>query len=695
MEVTPYTAAEVPDLMFTQSADVMYVVHPDHYPLKISRLAHDSWSLDYVSIEDGPYKPWRSSDADIMITSSARTGNNVNLVASSALFASKHVGLPLRLGFMNPLDATDIQWGYGVIDQVTDSTNARMDVVAPLGFDHVFNPRFEMALVGWADKSTGGTVTFDSATGTMVLTMGGTGISDSRQELEVIEGERLELNVTIDSIQGTVRVLIGTTSGGTEITTQTYTTTGTKLYTFVPTQSEIHITIDNTGSSSGNVSKISEVSVTRYERATPDWRIGAWNDTDGYPRTVGIVDQRLIFGGTLAYPLTRWESKTGSFEDFGFNSPLEDSDSLTYDLDTGEVVDQQWIASLSAQVVGTSGSEWRIKPKEGSGSLTPTSIDAKPQSWNGCAKIPPIKIGSTVLYLQRGAFAVRDLAYSLEADGYAGFDRSIMANHLFDGHTIVDWGYARLPYSIIWMVRDDGVLLGLTYMKEQEVWGFHQHVTDGEYESVGVVPGDEIDWVYTVVKRTINGSTKRYIEVFMPRITDEDTYDYFFVDCGLTYDGAATTTITGLSHLEGKAVAVLADGSVVPGKTVASGQITLPVAASLVHVGLPFTSDLELPGVVLNDRHGSSEGRTRSIPFVNVRFEKSRGAFAGPDADHLDEFRFRDEAYGEDPIPLTTGNRNLTFNSGYDTSGRVFIRNTDPIPITVLTVTPNVELSER
>ncbi len=694
--VSPYGESDLAELNYTQSADVMYISHPSYYPRKLSRLSNTSWTIAEIDIGDGPYRSRDSDDAGILLTPAARIGNNIAVTASATFFNSKHVGSPLRIGYINPLDSTEIKWGYGVIDQVTDSTNARFDITDPLGYEKLYNPRFELGLVGWEDRSDSTShLTLNPADNTLTFNKGAAGQADARQEIEMVEGEKNVLSVNITAITGTLRVMVGTTTGAPNISSVSHTTTGVKTIDFIPTQEEIHITLDTAESSSGQAATVSEVSVTRKDLSTPEFRIGAWNETDGYPRAVGVSEQRLCFGGTLKHPLTQWLSKTGGFEDFSFESPVEDSDSFSFRFDTGQVNDIQWIISLGSMIVGTSGVEWKVQAGGNSDSLNPSSISAKAQSYNGCANMHPLIIGSSAVYIQRGENAVRDLAYSLEVDGFSGDNRSILANHLFEDNTAVEWAYARLPYSIIWVVRDDGKLLGLTYMKSQEVWGWHEHDTEGEYESICSTPGGVRDWVYTIVNRTIDGNTKRFIEVFMPRISDEDTYDYFFVDCGLTYSGVATETITGLDHLEGEDVSVLADGSVVPNKTVSGGSITIPTAATLVHVGLPFTSQLETLELHLQDDNGSSQGRTKSVPTVSIKFEKTRAAFAGPDSDHLDEIRFRDEAYGESPIPLITDDVALTLNVGYDTSGGVFIENVAPTPITVLAVSPTIVLSER
>lgn len=693
--VSPYPSADLAELTYTQSADVIYLFHPDYESYKLSRLSNTSWTLVASAFVDGPWKAREYGDSDIIVTPAARTGNDVAITSNADLFAAKHVGSLMRVGYMNPLDATDIKWGYGTIDQVTDAQTARMDITKPLGYEQVFNSDFKLGLIGWEDKSgSDSTLAFTDSGPAITLTKGATTIADVRQELELVIGEKVTLSITIDSIAGTLRVLVGTTTGASDISGPTsYTTTGTKTIDFTPNQAEVHITFDDTGSSTGEDCQISEISVMRSDKSTSDWRLAPFNDTDGYPRVGGFFDQRLIMAGTLAMPLTTWASVVGRFNEFAFNSPLEDSDGFSFRLDSGMVFNPQWVASLNSLLIGTTGAIYRVQG-ENFEALSVSSVDADAIVYTGCARISPVLIGNTIVYVQWGSNKVNDLTFK-EVEGYLSSDLSILSNHLFDGYTISEWAYASLPEPIIWAVRDDGLLLGLTYNKEHDVQGWSRHETDGTFESVCTLPGVGYDRVYTIVNRTINGATKRYIEVSMPRINNADTYDYFFVDCGLTYSGAAATSITGLDHLEGEEVVVLADGNVVEGLIVTSGAITLPVAATLVHVGLSYYSDFGSLGVSIQDQMGSAEGRTKTIPSVDIRFENTRAAFVGPDATRLDEMRFRDDYMGEDPIPLYTGIKSITLNTGYDREGKIYVRNTSPTPITILSITPEVHTSEN
>jgi hypothetical protein len=603
---------------------------------------------------------------------------------------------------------TPVDYFDGYVFAVMDSISSPCDTVAvtpikPFKYEQIVNPRFELGLLAWdLDATDIGAITMRNGYAA-VLDFTWVSTKIMCQAFTVEPRVRYNLSVTINSVDnlvaGYLQVYVGTTFGSVNLlAAKNLTGAGTYDFYFTPGTGieAAYITIGGAYTDSGEIWYIEEVSVTKADNSCSDFRIGAWNATDGYPKVVGSHEQRLIFGNTEAYPLHTWFSKTGNPEDFGFDTPTLASDAFITKLRSGGTAYPiQWYVSLNNLIAGTTGNEYRI---EGEGGLALDSIAANPQSYNGSDNSTPLVIGNEVLYVEYGGSSVKDLSYSLEVDGYSGKNLSIMAAHLLEEYGITEWAYAKSPYSIIWAVRSDGTLLGFTYVKEHEVWGWHRHETEGDFESVCTIPSSSgKDLVFTIVERTINSATKRFIEVFKtPRITDGDTGDYIFMDCAVTYDGVAATTITGLDHLEGEDVAVLADGVVVTGKTVSSGQITLDTAASLVHVGLAYTSDLELLPVYIQDQnYGSSKSRSISIPSVSIEFKDSRSCQVGMDSSHLDSVQFRDDVTGEEPTTLFTGERSVSLDSSYEKDGRLFIRNSNPVPLTVLSVTPDVKISNK
>lgn len=417
-----------------------------------------------------------------------------------------------------------------------------------------------------------------------------------------------------------------------------------------------------------------------------------------YPGVAMFFEQRLVPARTNNKPQTLFGSVTGAFENMNVRSPLREDDAYEFTINSQKMNEIRWMVPLDVAIIGTSGGEWRMKGGANSNGVTPTSVDLKPQSQWGCSHIQPIIAGSTILFVDASRRAVRDLMYSLEVDRYTGNNLALLAPHLFESAQIVAWCYQQYPDSIVWCVRDDGVLVGLTYYREQEVWGWHRHETQGLFKDIASVMSNEGDIdTYAIVEREVNDVTRRYVELLAERGAINDIKkDAFFVDCGLTYDGSPVTTITGLDHLEGMAVVALADGNVVSGLTVTNGQITLLNAASTVHVGLAYTAEIETMDFEYPTQEGTVQARIRQISSVILGLKDTRALWIGPSADRLLEVAFRtNEDYGE-PIEPFTGDKDqpVAPNEDYRV-GSLLLRNTDPVPMTILSLTPQFTHGEN
>lgn len=406
-----------------------------------------------------------------------------------------------------------------------------------------------------------------------------------------------------------------------------------------------------------------------------------------YPGTVTFHQQRLFFGGSNEKPQTMWASRIGNFESFNKARPIRDDDSLEYTIVSNQVNDIRWVVANDDLLVGTAGIETRIFANDGA--LTPSTMQVKTQSRWGSVKLMPILIGNSVLHVQAQGAKVRDLFYTIERDGYSGNDLSILANHLFEGHEIVDWAYQASPDSVIWCVRDDGVVIALTYMKEHDIWGWHKHTTDGLFESVGVIPSTSYDDVYFIVNR---GGT-RFIEKMVDKWNGDDIKDAIFLDSYLTYDGSATTTITGLDHLEGETVQALADGSPVADLTVTNGSVTLPTAAEKIHVGLGYESILAPIGVELNTNEGTSLGRKKTFAKITLRLSSTVGGKVGPKTSKLISLKFTQEYYDQ-AIPPFSGDYDFIPQTGYDTDGSFYVKQDQPLPMTIIALIPDIVVSK-
>jgi len=536
----------------------------------------------------------------------------------------------------------------------------------------------------------------------------------------------------------------------------------------------------------------SDIGTTPDYFNTPPQARSVFNATNKYPSAVAYYQQRLMFANSNLEPETVWGSKTGQITNFTKSFPLEDDDAVTFTMVGQQANAVQHLRDLGRLIAFTAGEEKMVEGDE-AGILRPDAINPRTLSANGAGTLPPVRVSDSALYQQARGSIVRDLK-AISGDSYEGTDLTVFAAHLFQKYSLVDWDYAQNPNSIVWVARSDGTLLGLTYLREHQIWGWHRHDTDGIVENVCVVPENSEDKVYLVVRRTINGATKRYIERLATR-QFTDIKKAIFVDCaypserasdnpstlytvtltsgggwgptdlltvtksagpafiaadvgnsifitsttgqeievrftGFTdathmtgfaqitgtvpadLQGAPTSsvikgilTMTGLSHLEGKQVAVFADGFVVASPnnlnggysilTVTGGQITLPRPYKFVRVGLPFISDL----VTLDlDASGASTVKDRKL-LVNrlgLYLEESRGIWAGmPDkpttADPLNglqEYKARDDQSLDDPVATVTDFIDINIEARWDRNARQMVRQVDPLPLTVLAIFP-------
>lgn len=265
------------------------------------------------------------------------------------------------------------------------------------------------------------------------------------------------------------------------------------------------------------------------------WARYAWNSVNGYPSTVVYYAQRLFFAASTAYPQTIWASRTGDYKDFGKNNPTQDDDRIIYTYAGRQVNEIRHLIDVGSLVALTSGGEYVINGDQNK-VLTPSAFSFSSQGSNGSSDVPPIAVANIALFVQEKGSVIRDLAYSFDVDGYQGNDLTILANHLFQRNRIIDWSFSTVPYSAAFCVRDDGLLLVMTYLREQQVFAWAPQSSAGKYESTCSISEGNEDAVYFVVNRTINGQPARYIERLSSRLFTSDE-DAFFVDSGLSYDG--------------------------------------------------------------------------------------------------------------------------------------------------------------
>jgi hypothetical protein len=401
-----------------------------------------------------------------------------------------------------------------------------------------------------------------------------------------------------------------------------------------------------------------------------------------YPAAVAYHEQRRWFGGTTANPQAVWATRSGTESNLTNSIPSRDADALALRLASVRL----HLVPLADMIALTTGGEFRIY-SENAPAITPTTVSIKPQGYMGASPAQPVVTSGAILYVQSGGARIRELSYNWEVNSYRSVDMSIMAPHRFDGFSTRELAYSRAPDSVVWALRNDGILMGLSYVPEQQVSGWHFHDTDGEFMSICVVPEQGEDVLYAMVKRVIDGTTAYRLERMRTRFID-DIEDSFFLDSALTYSGAPATTISGLWHLEGAEVSILADGSVHPSRTVVDGSITLDDAYSKVQIGLPFVSDLQTLPLALETAQAGGQGTTKNVTRVHVRVRASSLLKAGPSFDQLREYPPRPVAtpYGSPP-PLQDGEFSLNIDPSWNQNGAVCIRQDTPLPLNVLAMT--------
>ena len=455
-----------------------------------------------------------------------------------------------------------------------------------------------------------------------------------------------------------------------------------------------------TGYTSSTVVNMEVLSDISNGSATTDFALGSFSSTTGHPSCVTFFEQRLVFAATLSQPQTLFFSKSGDYEnmDDNYHGVVADDDAIIYTIASNQVNAIRFMTATRTLIIGTAGGEFAVSGGGTDIAITPTNILIKKQSNNGAANVDALAVGNATLFLQRARRKLRELAYNFDVDGYVAPDLTILAEHISEGG-FKQLSYQQEPNQIIWGVRNDGQLIGLTYQREQQVVAWHRHIFGGSAvcESVATIPTDDSEYqTWVINKRTINGATKRYVEYIHQYDFDEtDDTSFNFLDSQLSYDGSPATTISGLSHLEGETVSVLADGATHPDKVVSSGSITLDRSASKVKVGLGYTSLLQTMRIDAGSQNGTSQSKTKRIYEITARLYESIGVEIGPDLDNMERIPFRSSANAMDSgINVFTGDKEIEFRGNYETDGFIFVRQTQPLPLTILSLYPKLQTND-
>lgn len=693
---TPYDEDEIFDLKYTQSADVLFLFHPDHAPQQLNRNSDTSWELVDYDYQNGPFLI-PNTDSSKSIAAASLTGSGITLTVAGFTMAAGHVGSLWKLSHdIESQSSTESFTGTGNGTSIKCFKTWRL-------------------------------ITHGTWTGEITIQKsvdGGTNWTNLMVFSSVDDFNANTYNTEDEDLPFLVRAICSAYTSGTidlHLSADAFTQEGIVKITAVTPA----VTAD----------VLQEIGSTD---ATIDFSEGAWSDYRGWPSTGEFCpDDRLVTANTKTNPQTNWLTKASNYYNYGRSIPLVDSDGITVDLPSRKVNGIQHLVPLSELVVLTSACEGTIESVSGA-SLSPTTVRPRIYGYEGAAKVKPVVIGNRAIYVQALGSMVRDIGYELASYSFTGTDLSVLANHFFQGYNIVEMAYQRHPDRIVWCVRDDGRLLSMTYMREQEVLAWTQHNTQisgalpwvtgtayvaggwivnskkyykcntshtsgvfatdlaagkwtetdiyAKFESVCSIPGDDYDEVWFVVNR----EGTRFIERMANRMTSTEPEDQFFVDCGITYDDTPTDTITNLDHLEGLTVAILADGNVLPQQVVVDGQVSLGADYSKVHVGIPYVADLIPLNVELNTASGTIQGKKIKIAKVALRVINSRGGWIGQDEDSLFEIMPVAREQYDVALDLYTGLLKESLSGGYSDDGSFLFRQIDPLPVTIAAAIPEV-----
>lgn len=712
--VTPYLEAELFELKYAQSADTLYIAHPKHAPRKISRLSDTQWSVEALEFKDGPYLK-EPEDVDTTLTLSATGGiipaMTSNTVPSGMADASSQsnpafhafdknentahtlvgttgwleydppapdgvvVGYVLQAGtagLENMLSTWAFQ-GYDGASWVTLDSRRKESGWAPREvryYEFKNSTAYQSYRIKWTATDGGGVshcgeMEFKESPDTMApvtLVAGGTaGINDGSGFLASDVGRAIRLF----GADGAWRWF--------KITARTSAT---------------------------------EVSGKLYGQPLPDlepvktWKMGAWCDACGYPSSVTFFEERLVWARTDTEPQKVWGSKSFGFDDHGVSSPLADDDAFSIEIASNQVNEIKWISEASELLIGTSAAIRTLGPSDTSKAFSATNARQQRHTTIGSAALQPARIGSVSLYADAYAKSLRELFFSFENNAFDAPELTILSEHLLSSG-ITDLAYAASPDSILWIAVGSGDLISLTFERDQRIVGMARHVVtggaadiQGAVESIATIPGSDASEIWLVVRRTIGATTKRHVERLSGTDPANETVAGSYLDSSLKYAGAPVTTVTGLGHLEGEIVGVVADGVVVSDQLVAGGQIMLSggASASLIVAGLRFTSSLAQLRPAISGQDGSHLGRLKAIAEVIVDVQDSLALKAGRAGSEVD---FLERTAGEpldQAIALRTGSFKLHFVGGWRNDDQVSLVSDQPLPATIRSITRALEM---
>lgn len=715
--VTPFLEADLFNIQTAQVDNLMYIVEGTNPPQRLTRAGHTSWTIEDAPIETGPFQAENTTTTTITPTGYSLAADDTaeTFVISdsgnlSSIFTdSKDFIVGGSTGndgtwTVSSSSYTDPDFTITVTGDITDGTDDGTILVVDGAVTLTASASiFQLGHAGngslWeinqkrgtnllseslgSDTSSSSTASF---TGGYSFTTSGTWNATVTLERSTDDGSTWD--AALSSLNSTNFDNPAESEDDTVLhqVTMSDWVSGTCTFTHTISDKLNHGIVKVTSYTNGTVVTGTILTALANTDATKRWREGYWSDYRGWPKTVEIHHQRLIFGGSDTFTQTLWFGKSDPDDYENFAEGTLDTSSFTVALEGQNPI--TWLLGEDYLFIGTSGSCGRYGTV--GESHKPTSPNYREQTRNGAKNIQATIAGNAILYIERGSRKVRELGFSLQSDKYISTDLTQISEDITEGG-IVDAAFQARPEPILWCVLD-GDIATLIYQREQAVVAWSLQITDGDFESVAIIPSEDEDEVWVIVNRD-NG---RFIEQFQPRDWGSDDDDAWFCDAGIAYSGSATTSFTGATHLAGESVVVYADGIIQPNVTVTSGgAFTLGVAASNVIVGHSYTSKLETMPIVVDPQ---DRAYNKKITALNLDFYKTGTCSFGNGPDSkLEKINFFSGAGLDASVELYTSNRSFKHVSwvyGPTKKQTVYLTTSEPGPMTIRQIIPEMRITQ-
>ncbi|MER8793968.1 hypothetical protein NKH75_07135 [Mesorhizobium sp. M0984] len=707
--MTPYLEADLFDLQFVQSADQMWITHSDYLPRVLTRTAHTTWTLAEFVFLDGPYDEINTTATTmapaetgavhpLMTNNTTPTGTAADSDGSADAFKvfdrdnGSVDGLSTNTGFVSYDFA-------GTTTKVCDAywirVSAKGDTKAPVSWDfqgydgtNWISLDSRTAETGWS-RGEVRFFEFQNETGYQSYRLNITGSEDNTNVI-IAEMGWHEDGDTMTPFDLTASSIVGINDGNgfqtSDVGRAVRLLGSDAIWRWARITSRTSTTV---------------VKIRMYGHALPNlspiarWRLGTFVPGK-YVQSGSLYEERLAFSRKFSV----YASQTGDFDNFATGE--KDTDALEFkQAGGGQANDITWIAeSDGALIIGTLGG---VRSLSGSGideALTPSSFKNRRSRTFGCAATRPVDAGQSFLYLTRSRKSIAELTQNATGR-FTSDDVGQISEHI-PKKGVVELAFQSDPDPLLWFPLDNGELGGYTHQPSQEVRGMHRHDIAGSFsgsdwgivESAVVTPGQTgTDDLWLIVKRTIGGATKRYIEIKTVPFEYGEIDDAFEVDCGLTYSGAAVGTVSGLDHLNGETVDALADGKVYKGLVVAAGAVSLPGGATAAKwsVGLPYEAGADTLELDVGGKDGSIVGRRKKVAKVILNlFETDTTGLQVQSflRGRWESIRIPSVVAPDGMATLFTGNVDVPIDDSWEGQGRVRIRHTNPTPCTIRAFTP-------